>query len=77
MRAAIRDYFTDCVTESHDPCGRTCFDCKKGLWAVSAPDPHTALAEARHYYTQYANDGEYADIIAKVWRDGLGMKEAE
>ena len=77
MNAAIRDYFMDCVTETHDTDGRTCFDCNKGLWAVSAPDPYTALKEARHFYTQYVNDGEYKDIIAKKWRDALGIKEAE
>jgi hypothetical protein len=77
MRAAISDYFTYCVTSTQELDGRVEVACKKGLWAVSAPDAETALAEARHYYTQYANDGEYKDIIAKKWRDGLGIKEAE
>lgn len=35
--------------------------CRQGLWAVSAPDPATALQEARHYFVQYLGDGEYGN----------------
>lgn len=33
--------------------------CKKGLWSVSSLDRKQALAEAKHYFIQYYEDGEY------------------
>ena len=33
--------------------------CKKGNWSVIAPTKHAAQIEARHYFMQYLQDGEY------------------
>jgi len=38
---------------------RVSIACKKGLWAVDAPDLETAESEALNYFTQYYTDGEY------------------
>lgn len=35
--------------------------CNKGLWQVSAPKKEVAIAEAKHYFIQYFEDGEYDD----------------
>lgn len=35
------------------------YKCKKGLFSVYSPDKETALDEARHYFNQYFEDGEY------------------
>lgn len=34
-------------------------ECNKGLWSVEGPKYTDVLAEAQHYYRQYAEDGEY------------------
>lgn len=39
--------------------GRHEVDCKKGLFGVSAPTKEQAMKEARHYFVQYFEDGEY------------------
>lgn len=33
--------------------------CNKGLWGVCAPTKEQAEREARHYFAQYFDDGEY------------------
>ena len=35
-------------------------DCKKGLFGVCAPTKEEAMKEARHYFIQYFEDGEYS-----------------
>jgi len=35
--------------------------CLKGLWGVFASTEEEALNEARHYFRQYYEDGEYGD----------------
>lgn len=35
--------------------------CTKGLFSVDAPSPNEALREAKHYFRQYFEDGEYED----------------
>ena len=35
--------------------------CKKGMWKVFAPTEEEAEREARRYYLQYFEDGEYDD----------------
>ena len=42
----------------------TAIRCRTGLWAVFAPTRAEAEREARHYFWQYAEDGEY-DIDPK------------
>jgi hypothetical protein len=61
-----------CTTELQDD-GRVTIKCNKGLWAIIAPNLDTARREAGTYFAQYLSDGEYADIIRSLWRDGLGM----
>lgn len=34
-------------------------DCRLGLWGVCAPTKEQAEREARHYFIQYFEDGEY------------------
>ena len=34
-------------------------DCVKGLWGVTAPTKKEAEREAKHYFWQYFEDGEY------------------
>ena len=34
--------------------------CAKGLWGVHAPTEAEAMNEARHYFRQYFEDGEYS-----------------
>ena len=34
-------------------------NCKKGLWGVCAPTEKQALNEAKYYFRQYFEDGEY------------------
>ena len=41
--------------------GQHTVDCKKGLFGVSAPTKEEAMKEARHYFIQYFEDGEYSD----------------
>lgn len=36
-----------------------CIKCRKGLWRVDAPSKQKAMIEARHYFAQYFQDGEY------------------
>jgi hypothetical protein len=38
-------------------------DCRYGLWGVSGCDQDKVMAEAFHYWGQYADDGEYSSII--------------
>ena len=46
-------------TEFKETGNRYNWECKLGLWSVSAPTLKQALSEALHYYAQYYNDGEY------------------
>lgn len=57
-RAAIDKAFNEntLITEKK---GRVFVRCKKGLWAVDAPNKEQALREARHYFVQYYADGDY------------------
>lgn len=41
--------------------GRHQYECKRGLWAVDAPDEVQAHNEALHYFRQYYADGEYSE----------------
>ena len=34
-------------------------ECVKGLWSVEAPTKEQSMKEARHYFWQYFDDGEY------------------
>ena len=55
--------FTKCVIETEVD-GRTCLDCKLGLWCVSSSDTGSVYLEAFHYWQQYNEDGEYYKILA-------------
>ena len=35
------------------------YSCRKGLFSVVSGDSHEALNEARNYFRQYYEDGEY------------------
>ena len=52
----ISELFDRCVVRT---CGGRSIRCCLGLWGVSAGDKATAEREARHYWIQYFEDGEY------------------
>ncbi len=56
----MRDYFDKCVVRSLK--GRR-ITCKLGLWSVQAPTAEQADSEARHYWIQYYDDGEYHKLL--------------
>ena len=58
MIEATEQDFLDNVTIEKDG-DRLNIECKKGLWGVDAPSDR-ALSEARHYFIQYWDDGEYS-----------------
>ena len=39
--------------------GRVEIHCKRGFWGVSAASEDEAMREAKHYFVQYFEDGEY------------------
>jgi len=39
--------------------GRVEIHCKRGFWGVSAANQEEAMREAKHYFIQYFEDGEY------------------
>ena len=41
-------------------------DCVMGFWGVIAPTKEEALREARHYFRQYFDDGEYDDPVDEL-----------
>lgn len=59
------DHFVDIVVHSLKN-GRHIYGCPKGLWEVSSPDRKVAEREARHYFIQYYNDGEYSSHVART-----------
>lgn len=54
--------FCKCVDETVED-GRVSIKCKLGLWSVEAKDSDSVYLEAFHYWRQYADDGEYSEII--------------
>lgn len=54
--------FARCVIIKNMPDGYK-ISCKLGLWSVEAPTRNRAESEARHYFRQYRDDGEYYSII--------------
>lgn len=55
MEAAFRKHTIRRVRHG----GRYSVRCRRGLWAVEGPDRESVDAEARHYFRQYYEDGEY------------------
>lgn len=54
------DLFDRCVIRTAR--GRS-IRCRKGLWAVATRDAATTEREARRYWTQYFEDGEYDALL--------------
>lgn len=54
--------FTKCVIETKVD-GKTCLDCKLGLWGVNSSDTDIVYLEAFYYWNQYNEDGEYYEIL--------------
>ena len=53
-------------TTAHDD-GSCIIECSLGLWAVTARNKSQAIIEAKHYFIQYWNDGEYiSDPMEKL-----------
>ena len=38
--------------------------CRLGLWMVDGTDATAVIREAKHYFRQYREDGEYDDILS-------------
>jgi len=55
------DFKKNVIYENKD--GLHCFNCSKGLFGVSCGTYHRAELEARHYFKQYWNDGEYDGTV--------------
>ena len=53
--------FDRCVVRKS---GDGCYEikCKLGLWGVTGPSRKSVEDEARHYWIQYYQDGEYKNI---------------
>jgi len=55
--------FNKCVIRSRTIYGH-CYKCPKGLWWVEGTDFSYVIRQAESYFSQYAFDGEYDDLIA-------------
>ena len=55
--------FERCITRRRVN-GRLYIRCKRGNFSVGGPDAAQVEAEARHYWRQYFNDGEYKAMEA-------------
>lgn len=56
----LNDEFEKCVKRSE---GGRSIDCKLGLWGITSYSPESAEREARHYWIQYYQDGEYDQLL--------------
>ena len=56
--------FARCIVRIDRPDGRREIYCQKGFWSVSGADRDAVEREARHYWIQYFNDGEYNRLIS-------------
>jgi len=59
------DAFEKCVERKLMKDGSLEICCKLGLWAGSGKDHKAVEREARHYWIQYYQDGEYKDLLAQ------------
>lgn len=55
--------FQRCINVTNHRDDRSTIRCKLGLWSVSGPYMD-ALREAKGYWSQYAEDGEYASLLS-------------
>lgn len=55
--------FEKCIVRRTRDHGLLEIDCKLGLWSVSGADAERVENEARHYWIQYFQDGEYAALL--------------
>lgn len=58
MEEAMDEIFKENTTYKKTKFGHE-INCKKGLWGVCAPTKEQAEKEAKHYFIQYFDDGEY------------------
>lgn len=58
----LEEFFERCVTRKVKA-GELTTSCKLGLWAVSGQHHTKVEREARHYWIQYFNDGEYNSLL--------------
>jgi len=59
----ISELFDKCVVRT---CGGRSIRCRLELWSVFAPDAAIAEREARHYWIQYFEDGEYQKHLSNI-----------
>jgi len=55
--------FNACVKRSFLPYGQVEIRCKLGLWSVSGREHKEVKIEAKHYWIQYYEDGEYNKFL--------------
>ena len=59
MTSEIDDCFMKNTETKMMKNGRVEIHCKLGFWGVDAPTYAEAMREAKHYFIQYYEDGEY------------------
>lgn len=59
------DDFRRCTDREEDPSGGLRITCKLGFWLVQGQDRLLVEREARNYWRQYRDDGEYVELIGK------------
>lgn len=59
-------FFDRCVRRKLRNDGRLSIRCRIGLWSVESADLDAAEREARHYWIQYYQDGEYAALLSNA-----------
>jgi len=55
--------FEQCIERKLMKDGSMEIHCKQGLWSVSGADHYFVEREARRYWIQYFEDGEYNTIL--------------
>ena len=60
---ASTDLFGKCVIIKPLEDGAVSIRCKLGLWYICGP-VESSMREARNYWIQYFQDGEYADLLS-------------
>ena len=63
-RCAVDAGFDKCVIRKKRTTGSLEISCRLGLWSVEGSDHAFVEQNARHYWVQYYQDGEYAALLS-------------
>lgn len=58
--------FESCIVRKTHKDGSLEISCKLGLWSGSGRDHAAVEREAKHYWIQYYEDGEYTKLLATL-----------